>query len=69
MEMLSGAMDELHIGNPMRLSTDIGPIISLSACDELQRHCERMDREARLIKAIQLPQGSEAGQLLRPAYL
>ncbi|SDY81619.1 bifunctional proline dehydrogenase/L-glutamate gamma-semialdehyde dehydrogenase PutA [Nitrosomonas sp. Nm33] len=66
MEMLSGAMDELRISNPMRLSTDIGPIISLSACAELQRHCERMDQEARLIKAMPLPQGSEQGSYFAP---
>ncbi|MDV6343967.1 bifunctional proline dehydrogenase/L-glutamate gamma-semialdehyde dehydrogenase PutA [Nitrosomonas sp. Is37] len=66
MEMLSGAMDELRIGNPMRLNTDIGPIISLSACDELQRHCERMDQEAHLIKAMPLPQGREQGSYFAP---
>ncbi|SFI43988.1 bifunctional proline dehydrogenase/L-glutamate gamma-semialdehyde dehydrogenase PutA [Nitrosomonas sp. Nm34] len=65
-EMLSGAMDELLIGNPIHLSTDIGPIISLSACDELQQHCERMDQEARLIKIIQLPQESEQGSYFAP---
>jgi RHH-type proline utilization regulon transcriptional repressor/proline dehydrogenase/delta 1-pyrroline-5-carboxylate dehydrogenase len=66
MEMLSGAMDELLIGNPIHLSTDIGPIISLSACDELQRHCEQMDREARLVKAIQVSRGSEPGSYFAP---
>lgn len=66
LEMLSGAIDELAIGNPMRLSTDIGPIINFSACDQLKRHSERMDNDARLIKAISLPQDSEQGSYFAP---
>ena len=66
LEMLSGAMDELHIGNPMRLSTDIGPLISLSARDDLQRHSERMNNEAHLIKMMPLLQGSEQGSYFAP---
>ncbi|SDH74691.1 bifunctional proline dehydrogenase/L-glutamate gamma-semialdehyde dehydrogenase PutA [Nitrosomonas sp. Nm132] len=66
MEMLGGAMDELRIGNPMRLSTDIGPIISLSACAGLQQHSERMNSEARLIKTMPLPQGNEQGSYFAP---
>lgn len=66
LEMLSGAIDELAIGNPMRLSTDIGPIINFSACDQLKRHSERMDNDARLIKAISLPQDSERGSYFAP---
>lgn len=66
MEMLTGAMDELNIGNPLQFSTDIGPIISLSACAELQRHCKRMDQEARLIKALPLPHGCEQGSYFAP---
>jgi RHH-type proline utilization regulon transcriptional repressor/proline dehydrogenase/delta 1-pyrroline-5-carboxylate dehydrogenase len=66
MEMLGGAMDEQRIGNPMRLSTDIGPIISLSACAGLQQHSERMNSEARLIKIMPLPQGNEQGSYFAP---
>ncbi len=61
-EMLSGAMDELHIGDPMYLRTDIGPVISAAACIDLQRHSERMDDEARLIKAVPLPQGMQGSE-------
>ncbi|PSJ16009.1 bifunctional proline dehydrogenase/L-glutamate gamma-semialdehyde dehydrogenase PutA [Nitrosomonas supralitoralis] len=66
LEMLSGAMDELYIGNPMHLSTDIGPVISLSAHDDLQQHSERMNCEARLIKAMRLPWSSKQGNYFAP---
>lgn len=66
LEMLCGAMDELRIGNPMQLSIDIGPIISHAACAELQRHCERMDQEAHLIKTMSLPQDCEHGSYFAP---
>lgn len=64
--MLSGAMDELRIGNPMQLSTDIGPIISDSACAELLQHCEHMHREAHLIKALQRPPACASGSFFPP---
>ena len=66
LEMLSGAMGELHIGNPMHFDTDIGPVISFSARDELHRHSKRMDHEARLIKAMPLPPESEQGSYFAP---
>ena len=66
LEMLSGAMGELHIGNPMHFDTDIGPVISFSARDELHRHSKRMDHEARLIKAMPLPPESEEGSYFAP---
>lgn len=66
LEMLSGAMDELRIGNPMHFDTDIGPVISFSARDELYRHSKRMDHEARLIKAVPLPPESKQGSYFAP---
>ncbi len=66
LEMLSGAMDELRIGNPMHLNTDIGPVISVSAHGDLQQHSKRMNNEARLIKVMQLPQSSEQGSYFAP---
>ncbi len=39
-EMLHGAMAELQIGDPMRINTDIGPIIDAAARDKLRAHVE-----------------------------
>ena len=49
MEMLAGAMQELTLGNPARLTTDVGPVINTASRDELQAHVDRMEREGRLI--------------------
>ena len=48
--MLAGAMDELKVGDPGLLSTDVGPVIDADALKILEDHAVRMDREAKLIK-------------------
>ncbi len=52
--MLSGAMDELQVGDPGLLSTDVGPVIDADALGILQTHADRMNREARLINEVAL---------------
>ncbi len=51
-EMLSGAMDELKVGDPGLLSTDVGPVIDEPSRQNLVDHAARMDTEATLIKQI-----------------
>jgi RHH-type proline utilization regulon transcriptional repressor/proline dehydrogenase/delta 1-pyrroline-5-carboxylate dehydrogenase len=53
-EMILGAMDELSLGDPMRLPTDIGPVIDEAARQGLQEHADRMTREARLLRKLPL---------------
>ena len=48
-EMLKGALQELWVGNPAELATDVGPVIDAEAFDNIQRHVARLKREARLI--------------------
>ncbi|MDR3387391.1 MAG: bifunctional proline dehydrogenase/L-glutamate gamma-semialdehyde dehydrogenase PutA [Rudaea sp.] len=55
--MLSGAMDELKVGDPGLLSTDVGPVIDEPSRKSLADHAARMDAEAKLIK--QVPLGPE----------
>ena len=38
LEMIRGAMDELRVGDPARLETDIGPVISRTAAAALEKH-------------------------------
>jgi RHH-type proline utilization regulon transcriptional repressor/proline dehydrogenase/delta 1-pyrroline-5-carboxylate dehydrogenase len=40
--MLEGAMAELAVGDPWRLSTDIGPVISAEARDMIEQHIAAM---------------------------
>lgn len=49
MHLLAGAMQELVIGDPRLLSTDVGPVIDGGALEELREHANRMEREFRLI--------------------
>jgi RHH-type proline utilization regulon transcriptional repressor/proline dehydrogenase/delta 1-pyrroline-5-carboxylate dehydrogenase len=53
-EMIVGAMDELSLGDPMLLSTDIGPVIDEAARQGLQEHADRMTREAKLLRRLAL---------------
>jgi RHH-type proline utilization regulon transcriptional repressor/proline dehydrogenase/delta 1-pyrroline-5-carboxylate dehydrogenase len=57
--MLAGAMDELVIGDPALLSTDVGPVIDADAQKMLEAHARRMDREGHLIHRCRL--GADCG--------
>jgi RHH-type proline utilization regulon transcriptional repressor/proline dehydrogenase/delta 1-pyrroline-5-carboxylate dehydrogenase len=65
-EMLAGAMAELRVGDPALLATDVGPVIDAAAKEALQRHAERLAREARLIYRCALPPGTEHGTFFPP---
>ncbi len=66
MEMIAGAMDELVIGDPSHLETDVGPVINSAAADGLARHVERMRTEARIIKACRLDESHANGSFFAP---
>lgn len=48
-EILKGAMDELRIGDPRDLGTDVGPVIDEDARANLLAHIEKLKGEDRLI--------------------
>jgi RHH-type proline utilization regulon transcriptional repressor/proline dehydrogenase/delta 1-pyrroline-5-carboxylate dehydrogenase len=50
MDMLYGAMDELRVGDPWHLDTDIGPVIDLQAKDKINAHIQDAKKEGRLLK-------------------
>jgi RHH-type proline utilization regulon transcriptional repressor/proline dehydrogenase/delta 1-pyrroline-5-carboxylate dehydrogenase len=66
LDIILGAMDELCIGNPMELSTDVGPVIDEEARETLRRHAERMKREGRLLRALQVPEACRNGVFFAP---
>jgi RHH-type proline utilization regulon transcriptional repressor/proline dehydrogenase/delta 1-pyrroline-5-carboxylate dehydrogenase len=68
MELLRGALQELRIGDPRRISTDIGPVIDAAALESLARHVERLKGFGRLIGQAPLPAGPGlAGWYIAPA--
>jgi RHH-type proline utilization regulon transcriptional repressor/proline dehydrogenase/delta 1-pyrroline-5-carboxylate dehydrogenase len=50
-EMLFGAMDELSLGDPWHLATDIGPVIDAPAAQRIRRHVARARAEGRILRA------------------
>ncbi|MEE8515270.1 MAG: bifunctional proline dehydrogenase/L-glutamate gamma-semialdehyde dehydrogenase PutA [Alphaproteobacteria bacterium] len=64
--MLTGAMAELVVGDPMELSTDVGPIIDDDARRRLERHAKRMDRLGRLLYRVPPGEGTDHGTFFAP---
>jgi RHH-type proline utilization regulon transcriptional repressor/proline dehydrogenase/delta 1-pyrroline-5-carboxylate dehydrogenase len=64
-DLLAGAMQELVIGDPRLLSTDVGPVIDGGALAELQEHAGRMEKEFKLIAKVPLSRNL-SGHYLAP---
>jgi RHH-type proline utilization regulon transcriptional repressor/proline dehydrogenase/delta 1-pyrroline-5-carboxylate dehydrogenase len=45
--MIAGATQELVVGDPSDLATDVGPVIDREAFDGIQAHLQRLQREAK----------------------
>jgi RHH-type proline utilization regulon transcriptional repressor/proline dehydrogenase/delta 1-pyrroline-5-carboxylate dehydrogenase len=57
MQLLDGAMQQLVIGDPRKLSTDIGPVIDLDALNLLEEHSKKMQKDAKMVARVTLPPG------------
>jgi len=55
MDLLAGAMNELVVGDPCMLVTDVGPVIDQVALASLQAHADRMEKEGRRIAMTPVP--------------
>jgi RHH-type proline utilization regulon transcriptional repressor/proline dehydrogenase/delta 1-pyrroline-5-carboxylate dehydrogenase len=66
LEMLYGAMEELGIGDPWLLSTDVGPVIDDAAKRKIEAHCEAFERAGKLLKKLPVP---ATGRFVSPAVL
>jgi RHH-type proline utilization regulon transcriptional repressor/proline dehydrogenase/delta 1-pyrroline-5-carboxylate dehydrogenase len=68
--MLKGAMQELRVGVPDRLTTDIGPVIDLEAQQNLLAHIERMKTTAKQHFSLPLaPELQTQGTFVPPTVL
>jgi len=65
-KMLAGAMDELVVGDPSVLSTDVGPVIDEPSKQALVEHAARMDREAKKISEARLAADAGHGTFFAP---
>src|SRR5690554_3128550 len=66
LEMLYGAMEELGIGDPWLLSTDVGPVIDDKARQKIVDHCAKFEQQGRLLKKLPVP---DTGLFVSPAVL
>ncbi len=65
-KMLFGAMQELALGDPWHLSTDVGPLIDADAHAEIAAYVETARREGRLLWETEAPEG---GHYLSPVAI
>jgi len=65
-KMLAGACGELAVGDPSKLSADIGPVIDQAALSMLEDHAARMDREAVLLAQVAVTKECEHGYFFAP---
>jgi len=69
LDLLTGYMDELVVGDPKYLSTDVGPAIDDAARSTLQQHVDRMAKEARVVHRCELPEATAAGTFFAPTLV
>ncbi len=52
LDMLFGAIDELSLGDPWALATDIGPVIDRESQQNIEAYCQEMESQGRLLKKL-----------------
>jgi len=65
-ELLTGYMDELKIGDPRWLSTDVGPVIDEPSREALVAHATKIKQSARWYHTCRLGPEHEAGVFFPP---
>jgi RHH-type proline utilization regulon transcriptional repressor/proline dehydrogenase/delta 1-pyrroline-5-carboxylate dehydrogenase len=66
LNQILGAMDELKLGDPFDLATDVGPLIDEEARANLTAHAERMTTQADLLKQLPLDPALTNGVFFPP---
>jgi RHH-type proline utilization regulon transcriptional repressor/proline dehydrogenase/delta 1-pyrroline-5-carboxylate dehydrogenase len=68
-ELLSGHMEELRIGDPADLSTDVGPVIGAQARDAIAKHVADISNKAAMIYQCELPKETDRGTFYPPTAI
>ncbi|MGH8803134.1 MAG: L-glutamate gamma-semialdehyde dehydrogenase [Polaromonas sp.] len=50
-DMIQGAAQELVVGHPAELATDVGPVIDREAFENIQKHLQRLKSSAKVLSA------------------
>ncbi len=64
--MIKGAMNELTVGNPTLINTDIGPVIDAEAQGNLLKHIDKMKGVAKVSHQIKLPANADNATYVAP---
>jgi RHH-type transcriptional regulator, proline utilization regulon repressor / proline dehydrogenase / delta 1-pyrroline-5-carboxylate dehydrogenase len=67
LDMLTGAIEALDVGDPFDYGTDIGPVIDGAAQDRLEGHKVRMQAEGRELIDVNMPEVCRLGSYVTPA--
>ncbi|EIC30214.1 bifunctional proline dehydrogenase/L-glutamate gamma-semialdehyde dehydrogenase PutA [Methylomicrobium album] len=67
--LLTGAMQELNVGDPGLLATDIGPVINAQAANQLASHVEKMRRQANVLYQTPLSPELKHGSFFPPTLI
>ena len=66
LKMLYGAIDELAIGDPWDLATDVGPVIDATAKEKIADYVDLAANEGRLMKRVKAP---KTGTFIAPSVV
>jgi len=68
-QMLIGAMNELVVGDPADLATDVGPVIDADARDALEAHIATMQAAGLVRHRLPLPDACANGTFVAPTLI
>jgi RHH-type proline utilization regulon transcriptional repressor/proline dehydrogenase/delta 1-pyrroline-5-carboxylate dehydrogenase len=68
-ELLAGAMDELRIGDPLCIDTDLGPVIDNDARRALEQHRDAIRAHGRIVRALSLRADCDRGTFFAPVAI
>ena len=67
--MLQGALQEWQLGNPDRLSTNVGPVIDAEARAQIEAHVERMQAADQRVTRVERQDGVLNGHFVAPTII